>query len=71
MCVWRVCLAILLTTSISGQAMAQQPARQESVSAKVINPIAFLMKFTVENDYSQDKRGEENEVQGEIVRSVR
>jgi hypothetical protein len=70
MCVWRVGLAILLTTSISGQAVAQQPARQEDVSAKVINPIAFLMKFTMENDYSPslwDKRGEENQVQAEIV----
>ena len=61
---------MLLTTSIAGQAVAQQPAQKESVSAKVINPIAFLMKFTVENQYSPslwDSRGEENEVQGEIV----
>jgi hypothetical protein len=50
--------------------MAQRSDRQESVSAKVINPIAFLMKFTVENNYSPslwDKRAEENQVQGEIV----
>jgi hypothetical protein len=70
MCVWRAGLAVLITTWVAGQAMAQQPPHQESVSAKVINPIAFLMKFTVENDYSPslwDSRGEENEVQGEIV----
>jgi hypothetical protein len=70
MCVWRVGFAILLTASTSGQAIAQQPARQESVSAKVIDPIAFLMKFTLENDYSPslwNQRGEENEVQGELV----
>jgi len=61
---------MLLTTSIAGQAIAQQPAQKESVPAEVINPLAFLMKFTVENDYSPslwNSRGEENEVQGEIV----
>jgi hypothetical protein len=61
---------MLLTTSIAGQATAQQPTQKESLSAKVINPIAFLMKFTVENQYSPslwDSRGEENQVQGEIV----
>jgi hypothetical protein len=70
MCVWRAGLAMLLTTSIAGQAIAQQPAHEESVSAKVINPIAFLMKFTLENEYSPSlwgSRGEQNEVQGEIV----
>ena len=69
-CAGRMALAILLTTSIAGQAMAQQPARQKSVSEQVINPIAFLMKFTMENDYSPSlwqQRGEANEVQGEIV----
>lgn len=69
-CEWRVVVAILLAASISSQALAQQQARQGSVSAEVINPIAFLMKFTVENDYSPslwDRRGEGNEVQGEIV----
>jgi hypothetical protein len=61
---------MLLTTSIAAQAIAQQPAPNESVSAKVINPIAFLMKFTVENQYSPslwNSRGEANEVQGDIV----
>ena len=61
---------MLLSTSLASQAIAQQPARNESVSAKVINPIAFLMKFTVENDYSPSLRnshGEANEVQGEFV----
>src|SRR6516225_9794471 len=70
MCVWRAALAMLLTTSIGGEAIAQQQARKESVSAEVINPIAFLMKFTVENQYSPslwNRRGEANEVQGEIV----
>jgi hypothetical protein len=70
MCVWRAGLAILLTTSIAGQAIAQQPAQHESLSQKVINPIAFLMKFTVENQYSPslwNSRGEENQAQGESV----
>src|SRR5215467_3080372 len=70
MCVWRASLAMLLTPSIAGQATAQQPTQKESFAAKVINPIAFLMKFTVENQYSPslwDSRGEENAVQGEIV----
>jgi len=61
---------MLLTTSIAGQATAQQPTQKESLAAKVINPIAFLMKFTVENQYSPslwDSRGEENAVQGEVV----
>jgi hypothetical protein len=70
MWVWRAALAMLLTTSIAAQAIAQQPPPNESVSAKVINPIAFLMKFTVENQYSPslwNSRGEANEVQGDIV----
>jgi hypothetical protein len=70
MCVWRAALAVLLTTSIATPATAQHPAPNESVSAKVINPIAFLMKFTVENQYSPslwNSRGEANDVQGEIV----
>jgi hypothetical protein len=61
---------MLLTASIAGKAIAQQSAHKESVSTKVINPIAFLMKFTVENQYSPslwNSRGEGNEVQGEIV----
>src|SRR5215468_5648714 len=70
MCVWRAGLAMLLTTSIAGQATAQQPTQKESFAAKVINPIAFLMKFTAENQYSPslwNSRGEANAVQGEVV----
>ena len=61
---------MLLTTSIAGQALAQQPVHKQSLSEKVTNPIAFLMKFTVENQYSPslwNSRGEENGVQGEVV----
>jgi hypothetical protein len=61
---------MLLTTSFAGLATAQQLTQKESFSAKVINPIAFLMKFTVENQYAPSlwgSRGEGNEVQGEIV----
>ena len=50
--------------------MAQQPFHGESVSEKVINPIEFLMRFTVENKYSPsvwDSRGEQNEVEGQFV----
>ena len=40
------------------------------MSEKVINPIAFLMRFTAKNKYSPslwNSRGEENEVEGELV----
>jgi hypothetical protein len=61
---------MLLTTSIAGQAIAQQPAPKESLSEEVTNPIAFLMKFAVENQYSPslwNSRGEGNVVQGDAV----
>jgi len=44
--------------------------QSENVSEKVINPIAFLMRFTAENKYSPslwNSRGEANEVEGELV----
>ena len=69
-----MCLAhsvvIFLISSIATEANSQQPASHEDFSAKVIDPIAFLMKLTVENQYSPsiwDSRGEANEVHGEIV----
>jgi hypothetical protein len=62
-------LVLMMSASIAEQSAAQQPT-QENVSKEVTNPIAFLMKFTLENDYSPSlwgSRGEQNEVQGEVV----
>ena len=52
---------LLLSTSASGQ--AAQPAHEENLSEKVINPIALLMRFTAENKWSPSLwniRDEEN-----------
>jgi hypothetical protein len=66
-----VCGLILLPGATAlGQSSPQQPGREENLSEKVINPIAFLMRMTVENRYSPslwDTRGEENQVEGEWV----
>jgi hypothetical protein len=62
-------LVLMMSASIAEQSAAQQPT-QENVSKEVTNPIAFLMIFTLENDYSPSlwgSRGEQNEVQGEAV----
>jgi hypothetical protein len=61
-----VVLILLLSASASGQPVTQQPANEENTSDKVINPIAFLMRLTVENRYSPslwDSHGEENELE--------
>src|SRR5213593_4660465 len=63
-------LILLLGTSASGQSTAQQPAHEENLSEKVINPIAFLMRVTAENKYSPslwESHGEENEAEGQFV----
>jgi hypothetical protein len=53
-----------------GQSTVQQSAGEENLSEKIINPIAFLMRMTLENKYSPslwDTPGEENQVEGEWV----
>jgi hypothetical protein len=61
-------LILLLGAPAFGQSTPQQPsAREENLSEKIINPIAFLMKLTAENKYSPslwNRHGEENEVEG-------
>ena len=61
-----VVLILLLSASVSGQPITQQRANEENTSDKVINPIASLMRLTVENRYSPslwDSHGEENELE--------
>lgn len=63
-------LILLLSAVIAAQSTAGQPVRDESVSKKVTNPIEFLMKFTVDNQYAPslwNTRGAQNEVEGEAV----
>src|SRR5215471_16574301 len=63
-------LILLLSATALGQSTAQQPAREENLSEKIINPIAFLMRLTLENKYSPslwDTTGEENQIEGEWV----
>src|SRR5215475_9278235 len=65
-----VVLILLLSASVSGQSITRQPANDENTSDKVINPIAFLMRFTVENRYSPslwDSHGEENELKAQLA----
>src|SRR5215831_18389345 len=63
-------LLFLLSATAFGQSSAQQaPVREENLSGKIISPIVFLMKFTLENKYSPSvwySRGEENEVEGQF-----
>src|SRR4029077_2393701 len=63
-------LILLLSEPAFGQSTAQQPAREENLSEKIINPIAYLMRLTAENKYSPslwNSHGEENEVEGTFV----
>jgi len=63
-------LIALLSASASGQSPTSQPHSDESLSSKVVNPIAFLTRVTVENKYSPslwDSGGEENQAEGEFV----
>jgi hypothetical protein len=64
-------LILLLSATACGQSPAQHPpAREENLSETIINPIAFLMRFTAENKYSPslwNSHGEENEVEGTFV----
>lgn len=63
-------LTLLLSASMAEPSAAQRVDREENISEKVINPIAFLMRFTAENKYSPslwNSHGEQNEVEGEFV----
>src|SRR5215475_1228845 len=63
-------LILLLSASVSGQSTTQQPANEENTADKVINPIAALMRLTVENRYSPslwDSHGEENRLEAQAV----
>jgi hypothetical protein len=65
----KVVLIWALSASASGQSTAQPPS-PESLSSKVVNPIAFLTRVTAENKYSPslwDSGGEENQVEGDFV----
>jgi len=51
-------------------AVALMLLQSENLSEKVINPIAFLVRFSLENKYSPslwNSRGEQNEVEGQVV----
>lgn len=66
----KVALICLLSASASGQSTAPQTPSEESVSSKVVNPIAFLTRVTAENEYSPslwNSGGEENQAEGEFV----
>jgi hypothetical protein len=65
-----VVFIVLWSAAASGQSSAQVSVPDENISEKVINPIAFLMKLTAENKYSPslwNSRGEENEVEGQLL----
>src|SRR5215468_5825375 len=65
-------VAVILQMSAAAwaQSTVQQPVPEENLSEKIINPIAFLMRLTLENKYSPslwDTPGEENQVEGDWV----
>src|SRR5215471_13478584 len=65
-----VALILQMSATVWGQSTVQQPAGEENLSEKIINPIAFLMRMTLENKYSPslwDTQGQENQVEGEWV----
>jgi hypothetical protein len=69
---WRtgraIALSLFLTTSIAEESIAQQPS--QAVSETVIEPLPFLMTFTLENKYSPSiwgSRGEANQVEGQFL----
>ena len=70
----RVSLIRLLGASASGQSTTPQPPHDESLSSKVVNPIAFITRVTASNKYSPslwDSSGEENQAEGGFRYSVR
>ena len=61
-------LLFLPSPLASGQSIT--PRAEEDLSQRVTNPIEFLMKMILENEYSPslwDSHGEGNQVQGEFV----
>jgi hypothetical protein len=63
-------LVLLLCSPASAQSTTQSQAREENISEKVINPIAFLTRLTAENKDSPslwDTHGEENQVESQLV----
>jgi hypothetical protein len=66
----KVVLIWALSASASGPSTASQAPPAESLSSKVVNPIAFLTRITAENKYSPslwDSGGEENQAEGDFV----
>jgi len=65
-----VALIVQMSATVWGQSTVQQPAGEENISEKIINPIALLMRVKLENKYSPslwDTPGEENQVEGEWI----
>jgi hypothetical protein len=63
-------LILEMSATVWGQSTAQQPGGEKNLSERIINPIAFLMRMTLENKYSPslwDTPGEENQVEGDWV----
>jgi hypothetical protein len=72
--IWSLALVVALILQMSvtvwGQSTVQQPAGEENLSEKIINPIEFLMRMELENKYSPslwNTPGEENQIEGEWV----
>ena len=65
-----VALILQMSATAWGQSTVQQPAREENLSEEIRNPIAFLMRMTLENKYSPslwDTPGLENQIEGQWV----
>src|SRR5215475_2962677 len=72
--VWRlaskVALIWILSASALGQSTGSQTPPPDTLSSKVVNPIAFLTRITAENKYSPSlwgSGGEENRVEADFV----
>lgn len=70
---WRLArkgvVLLMLAGSIAKESAAQA-GQGENLSEKIINPIAFLTRLTLENEYSPslwNSRGEENEAEAQLV----
>jgi len=48
-----VALILQVSAAAWAQSTVQQPVREENLSEKIINPIAFLMRMTLENKNPQ------------------
>src|SRR5215467_15483561 len=72
--VWRlaskVALICIVSPSALGQSTGSQTPPADTLSSKVVNPIAFLTRITAENKYSPSfwgSGGEENQVEADFV----